>query len=409
MFGILSENFAKRYEMMPEQLQESFDGAETAEVISQVAAINNLSSEQLDVVTCLTGDVLAGFINYNDFPKKLIDEFGFDAILAQDIFKEIDRQIFLPVRDLLKQVFKLEAEGVEPKKLEKQDTAELLQKLGQPLKMSAEKTSPFSPVQKPAVFPEAEKKEPEEKEFVVAPANVVDLSQKPLEPKAFDAIPVKPIGVVQGGASKPVFPFIKSGSLDAIKPAEGLGVKSGVIIGQEQIVKPVLGSVKPMEFSFEEIQPQKEKIVSDVEMQGGAQAMKENIEKRKPLETKPGFFGKLNNIISPTKSVPQPVKVVNFSVPIPPPLSIEKEEKEPMSTREVKAPFISVNSPLSRSVAGVVEPKVEQKVVAPVESVAPIETKVETIKPEVAKTEIKEEVMPVVPPENVVNLKKLKF
>ncbi len=101
--------------------------------------------------------------------------------------------------------------------------------------------------------------------------------------------------------------------------------------------------------------------------------------------------------------------MVNFSVPIPPPLSIEKEEKEPMSTREVKAPFISVNSPLSRSVAGVVEPKVEQKVVAPVEPVAPIETKVETIKPEVAKTEIKEEVMPVVPPENVVNLKKLKF
>ena len=115
MFGILSENFAKRYEMMPEQLQESFDGAETAEVISQVAAINNLSSEQLDVVTCLTGDVLAGFINYNDFPKKLVDEFGFDAILAQDIFKEIDRQVFLPVRDLLKQVFKLEIEGVEPK------------------------------------------------------------------------------------------------------------------------------------------------------------------------------------------------------------------------------------------------------------------------------------------------------
>ncbi|HNW96471.1 MAG TPA: hypothetical protein PKL20_01370, partial [Candidatus Paceibacterota bacterium] len=392
---------AKRYEMMPEQLQESFDGAETAEAISQVAAMNNLSSEQLDVVTCLTGDVLAGFTNYNDFPKRLVDEFGFNAILAQDIFKEIDRQIFLPVRDLLKQVYKLESEGVEYKKVEKQETADLLQKLGQPLKTTAEKISPFSPVQKPIVPAEIAEKEQEEKEFTVAPANVIDLSQKSLEPKAPDIISSKPISAVQEERGKTIFPFAK--------PTESFGVKSGMIMGQEQVVKPILGAMKPMEFSFGEIQPQKEKIVSDVEIQGGAQAMKENIEKRKPLETKPGFFGKLNNIIAPTKPIPQPVKVVNFSAPIPPPLSVSKEGIESANAGEIKAPFISVNSPLSRNTVGVIEPKIEQKVVTPIEPVMPMEPKVDVVKSEVIKIEAKEEVMPAVPPENVVNLKKLKF
>ena len=438
MFGILSKDFIKRYEMMPEQLQGVFDSAETADIISQVATMSNLSGEQLEVVTCLTGDVLVGFVNYNDFTKRLTEEFKFNAIVAQDIFKEIDRQIFLPVRDLLKQVYK--PEGVEDKKVEKQGTADLLQKLGQPLGVTRGKPidATESKSSDAASFGVAQDKsfdiaqdkqdksfgDTQDKEFTVFPAkpfgvispdmvqnkqsiNVIDLSQGPALTRT--EVSFKP---AQGTpVVKPTFPLFKFGNFDSAKPTGGIEIKSGMIFGKEQTVKPILETTKPMEFSFGEMKPREEKIVSDVEIQGGAQAMKKNIEDRKPIEQKPGFFGKLNNIISPTKVNTQPVRVVNFSAPIPPPSVISKEEINPVKEKEINAPFISVNSPLSRNIN-----PIEQKPVAPIApvipvvSAAPIELpKVEVVKPESVKPEIKEETMPPVPPENVVNLKKLRF
>jgi hypothetical protein len=419
MFGILSENFAKRYEMMPEQLQGVFDGAETADVISQVAAVNNLSGEQSEIVTCLTGDVLVGFVNYNDFSKKLTEEFKFNAIVVQDIFKEIDRQIFLPVRDLLKQVYK--PEGTEDKKVEKQGTAGLLQKLGQPLKVTMEK--PVEVIQDKS-FGVTQGKSfgvAQDKEFTVSPAkpfgvtpldtaqgkqsvNVIDLSQGPaLARTEVSSKPTESASVV-----KPTFPLFKFGNFDSTKPAVNTEIKSGMIFGKEQAVKPILETTKPMEFSFGEMKPREERIVSDVEIQGGALAMKKNIEDRKPIEQKSGFFGKLNNIISPTKVNTQPIKVVNFSAPMPPPPVISKEEINPIKSEGMNAPFISVNSPLSRNVN-----PIEQKPVVsaiPVVPITPVDSpKVEVVKPEPIKPEIKEETMPSVPPENIVNLKKLRF
>lgn len=429
MFGILSENFAKRYEMMPEQLQGVFDGAETADVISQVAAVNNLSGEQLETVTCLTGDVLAGFVNYSDFTKKLTDEFKFNAIVAQDIFKEIDRQIFLPVRDLLKQVYN--PEGVIEKKIAKQGTADLLQKLGQPLgviqgkplDMASGKSSDivqeksFGVTQNKssgaAPFNATQDKQDksfgitQDKEFTVVPANVIDLSQGPA--LARTEVPFKP---TEGAtAAKPTFPLFKFGNFDSTKSAGNTEIKSGMIFGKEQTVKPILETTKPMEFSFGEIKPREEKIVSDVEIQGGAQAMKKNIEDRKPIEQKPGFFGKLNNMISPTKVNTQPTKVVNFSAPLPPPPVISKEEINSIKSEGMSVPFISVNSPLSRNVNPMEQkPVIPATPITPVMPIAPVDLpKVEAVKPEPIKPEIKEETMPSVPPENVVNLKKLKF
>ena len=384
MFGILSENFSKRYELMPEQLQGVFDGPETAETISQVAAINNLSSEQLEVVTCLTGDILAGFIDYKDFTKKLTEEFKFDAILAQDIFKEIDRQVFLPVRDLLKQVYK--PEGEAEKKIEKQGTAGLLQKLGQPLDTAVNK--PVSPLGTG------------DREFKVAPANVIDLSQKPVEPKTeFQPKSTennfnKPMSASQ---NKPVIPFFKVnlGGQSASAP--------NMIIGKEQTIKPTLEVSKPMDFSFGEVKPQKEKIVSDVEIQGGFGMPIKKPEIAKPIE-KPSFFGKLNNIVAPKNINTQPIKVVNFASSVPPPPAIPKEEKS--VDFGIKTPFISANSPLSKNINNIPSPQINASI--------PVINSVEksiipNLNQELPKPEIKEETMPSVPPENIVNLKKLKF
>lgn len=384
MFGILSENFSKRYELMPEQLQTSFDSMETAEVINQVAAVNNLSSEQIETVTCLTGDVLAGFVDYKDFTKKLTEEFKFDAILTQDIFKEIDRQVFLPVRDLLKQVYK--PEGATEMKVEKQGTANLLEKLGKPLNVVSPKTVV------PGVIESKTFSAPqEEKEFKVAPANVIDLSQKPVELKVeFQPKPIetKPIESIQ---SKPVIPFFK---------VNVGGMAPGMIVGQEQSIKPTLETPKPMDFSFGEVKPQKEKIVSDIEIQGGFGTPVKKPDTKEPME-KPGFFGKLSGIVAP-KNIDnaQPIKVVNFAAPIPPPPAIPKEEKTVIP--EIKTPFISVNSPLSRNIGDI--PKSQPEI--PIKPISQMETpNLNPISPLEIKPEKKEEAMPPVPPENVVNLK----
>ena len=388
MFGILGQNFAKRYELMPEQLQTSFDSPETAEVIGQVIAMNNLSDEQSEIITCLTGDVLAGFVDYKDFTKKLTEEFKFDAILAQDIFKEIDRQVFLPVRDLLKQVYK--PEGEAEKKIEKQGTAGLLQKLSQPLE--APKAKPLESILNKSITPIAEEKTfgvSQDKEFKVAPANVIDLSQKAVEPKIEfqpKSIETKPIESIQ---SKPAIPFFK---------VNVGGVAPGMIVGQEQSVKPTLETPKPMDFSFGEVKPQKEKIVSDVEIQGGFGAPIKRQESSALME-KPSFLGKLSNIVAPKPiDTTQPIKVVNFAAPVPPPPAISKE-----TTPEIKAPFISVNSPLSKGIDNIPKPQVN----IPTPEIKPINLN-PTPMPEI-KPEKKEETMPQVPPENIVNLKKLKF
>ena len=374
MFGILSENFSKRYELMPEQLQGVFDGPETAGVIEQVAAVNNLSSEQLEIVTCLTGDVLAGFIDYKDFSKKLTEEFKFDAILAQDIFKEIDRQVFLPVRDLLKQVYR--PEGAEEKKVEKQGTAGLLQKLGQPLDVARGK--PLNTIEvKPL------------ESIVNKPINanqVKSVESKPIETKSFGAT-----------QDKPVFPFFKVNSINQSTP--------GMIMGKEQVVKPTLEVSKPMDFSFGEVRPQKEKIVSDVEIQGGF-GVAEKIQKPNIPMEKSSFFGKIGKIVASENINTQPIKVVNFAAPIPPPPAIPKEEK--ITPSEIKTPFISVNSPLTKNINEVLKP---QNNIPPVN--LPEKPIIPNLNQELPKLEIKqdtkEEIMPQVPPENVVNLKKLKF
>lgn len=396
---MLNKNYQKNIEIfltLPDKIKELFWDDHIISGIGSILSTNNIPEEKREIINVLIGDVLMGYISYKDFPQELLNNLSLDPLINKVVTEEIDKLIFLPVRDLLKQIYN--PERVSEKKIEKQGTAGLLQKLGQPLDTNRDK--PLDAVINKPISPLGTG----DGEFKVAPANIIDLSQKPAESKTeFQPKPIennfdKPINASQ---NKPVIPFFKVnlGGQSASAP--------NMIIGKEQTIKPTLEVSKPMDFSFGEVKPQKEKIVSDVEIQGGFGTPIKKPEIAKPIE-KPSFFGKLNNIVAPKNINTQPIKVVNFASSVPPPPAIPKEEK-PVDFG-IKTPFISVNSPLSKNINNIPSPQIN----TPISVINSVEKPIipnlnqELLKSE-AKEEIKEETMPSVPPENIVNLKKLKF
>jgi hypothetical protein len=392
---MLNKNYQKNIEIfltLPDKIKELFWDDHIISGIGSILSTNNIPEEKREIINVLIGDVLMGYISYKDFPQELLNNLSLDPLINKVVTEEIDKLIFLPVRDLLKQIYN--PERVSEKKIEKQGTAGLLQKLGQPLDANRDKPSDAE-VNKPVSSLGAG-----DREFKVAPANVIDLSQKPVEPKTeFQPKPTennfdKPMSASQ---NKPVIPFFKVnlGGQSASAP--------NMIIGKEQTIKPTLEVSKPMDFSFGEVKPQKEKIVSDVEIQGGFGVPIKKPEIAKSIE-KPSFFGKLNNIVAPKNINTQPIKVVNFASSVPPPPAIPKEEK-PVDFG-IKTPFISVNSPLSKNINNIPSPQISTSIPAINSVEKPI---IPNLNQELPKPEIKEETMPSVPPENIVNLKKLKF
>lgn len=378
----------ERYNSLVSELKDALFSGTTSDIISRICDFYHLSDEKADALTLLVGDVLMGFVHYNDFSKVLAEKMGGNVVVAQSIGKEIDREIFLPLRKFLREVYKpiskealLASEAALEKELE---------------------TPTFIPESEPVVTPVKITSEP-----IVSPGPV--FPEKP----AFQPETVK---------RKSFLPFFKFKKSESV--ASGSDASAPLIIGQQAEVKPTLEAPTPLVISFEEVTPQREKVVSNMEV-----AMD-----KKSLET---------------KSVSRPVKIVNFSVPAaeavkPPEIFPRPKEQEPIVKQDIpvvsetkkEAPQLIQFSSFPANRVNFPPPAAPSKPITfpsapvPSEKTVPIASTIPTVpqpdnkpgavipppiaavsnnKEEKTSVPIESQKMPEVPPENIVDLRKFKF
>ena len=335
--------FIERYNSLPAELKKSLFSAITSELIERVAEFYHLNEEKSAILVSLVGDVLSGFLHYNDFSKKLQENLGVNPLIANSIGKEIDRDIFLPVRKFLREVYR----PISEEELKGETKAEI----------------------KEVVIPPAEI---EVSEIEVKPAEIKPVTP-PATPKIVEEKPV----IEKRKIFLPFFRFKKPAPIG--DEAEKGAPRAPVIIGEEETAKPTLEAPTPFVISFEEVKPQKEKIVSTFETAGA----------EKEVKTAP------------------PIKIVNYvtlkTEPIQTPIK-PKEEKPVIApeTKKEEPEGFKIASPISA-----VEIKKEEKIL---EKEPEKPSLVEEAEPkEVLKPEEKKPEAPKVPPENIVDLRKFKF
>ena len=367
--------FIERYDSLPAELKKSLFSATTSELIERVVEFYHLNEEKSAILVSLVGDVLAGFLHYNDFSKKIQENLGVNPMIANSIGKEIDRDIFLPVRKFLREVYR----SIPKEEVMISETEEK--------KEAAEEIPTFVPEVKPAVVPTA----PSEAAPTEAP-----------ERRSF----------------LPFFRFKKTGEASP-SPAS-----PPVIIGHEEEIKPTLGTPTPFVISFEEVKPQKEKVVSSIEVAKETPAIstqpKIEVKKTEPVVVA---------VAPQAKPVPSPVKIVNYTAfPV-----------EPATTKE-STPVVAAPAPTKTPAAPIPEQKKEEP---PVFKIPPIQPQQPPIAPQPKPFDATQAKpfdatqgqpaplaekpqekpaptpeksvgpapakMPEVPPENVVDLRKFKF
>ena len=375
----LSPQFIARYDSLPKEIREVLFSANTSDIITQICDFYHLSDEKSGILTSLVGDVLMGFLHYNDFSKKLAEALAGNTMVAQSIAKDIDRDIFLPLRKFLREIYRpipkeeLMASGAEEKK------------------EVTEEIPTFVPEIKPVVVPA---KPPEtKKEAKISPAPTEAAPSEAPKRRSF----------------LPFFRFKKTGEASP-SPAT-----PPVIIGHEQEIKPTLETPTPFVISFEEVKPQKEKVVSSIEVakEGSTAPAQPKMEAKK---IEPAV-----SAAAQAKPAPTPVKIVNYTA----------FPTEPAKTKEPAA-AVSAPAPAKTPAAPILEQKKEEP---PVFKIPPTQPQQPPIVPQAkpfnatpaqAETRSAEQqtkpAAPIekptapsslktqeVPPENVVDLRKFKF
>ena len=106
------------FEKLPEQLKDAIVSVDNARIINGVGRKYGLHIDQIGGLAEETGYILLGVVHPTEFVSNLSKRLGIDRVVASQIASDINYQIFLKIREVLKDVQdkkkKDEAEEVEP-------------------------------------------------------------------------------------------------------------------------------------------------------------------------------------------------------------------------------------------------------------------------------------------------------
>lgn len=104
--------FIGLYQQLPAELQDALVSEETTLKIMSIAENQHLTPEQRSVVVDFIGYTFVGKLSPKDFIKELKDELKIDTETAVAVSQEINRQIFIPVRDSLREMYGMETPSI---------------------------------------------------------------------------------------------------------------------------------------------------------------------------------------------------------------------------------------------------------------------------------------------------------
>ena len=132
------------YEQLPPPLQEAIFSQENAKTFAQICQRHNIADKS-QVIAKYIGRVLLGLLPVEDFRIKLEEILNFEEKLSKEVFHDINRFIFLPVKAELNQIYY----GIQPppqaKEEEKKESEEAEIKPPEPISEQPEKPEPKAP------------------------------------------------------------------------------------------------------------------------------------------------------------------------------------------------------------------------------------------------------------------------
>ncbi|MBZ1345136.1 MAG: hypothetical protein KY055_00600 [Candidatus Nealsonbacteria bacterium] len=102
------EELWKIYNLLPQELQEAIFSAEITENIRNICLRNEVKEEKISQVARGIGDVFLGLLPPADFKEFLEKEINLKPEKAKEVYHEINRFIFFPVKHSLQDLYKAE-------------------------------------------------------------------------------------------------------------------------------------------------------------------------------------------------------------------------------------------------------------------------------------------------------------
>lgn len=104
------------YEKLPEELQEAIWSPDTAKHIRNACKRSDVDKDKIPTVATLTGRVLMGLLTPKEFKVNLQKDAGLSEKAAQNVFQELNRFVFMPVRETLSALYGIEIEPTKKAK-----------------------------------------------------------------------------------------------------------------------------------------------------------------------------------------------------------------------------------------------------------------------------------------------------
>jgi len=107
------EQLAQKYRELPEDLKEAMVEVRTAETIYDIGQKNNLHVDQIGELADEVGLAMLGLTKSDDFLSHIKNRLQIDQNTAEQITREVNEQIFLPIRESLMKLHTENNDGVE--------------------------------------------------------------------------------------------------------------------------------------------------------------------------------------------------------------------------------------------------------------------------------------------------------
>lgn len=99
------EQYKKIFEKLPKEIQDAVLSYETAEKIWQIAQNHKLQIDQSGNLQDIVLDVMMGITATKNFIKTLADELKISTVDAGAIARDIDEQIFKPIKEIMIKIY----------------------------------------------------------------------------------------------------------------------------------------------------------------------------------------------------------------------------------------------------------------------------------------------------------------
>lgn len=104
----INEIIKTQFNKLPKEIQDAILSANWSDVLRVIAKKYQLHIDQTGLLQTETAMVLLGLIHPDDFQNNLIQELKISSLVAKEIVKDINDEIFFKIRSSLKEIYKIE-------------------------------------------------------------------------------------------------------------------------------------------------------------------------------------------------------------------------------------------------------------------------------------------------------------